>query len=213
MRVRDFAASVGIEPAAALEFIQASGLPNAPTHANSSIPEDILAKLKEQYPQLASVNTADSPEVETAPAAPAAPTADPTPTGASQSAPVAQTPASPAPAPIPPSSPLHVVPQSPAPQDNGDPAARSAVARKAVERQYITNPAPVPRKWEVSYPGAGTIVVEAIDENEAWAKYNDAAKKSYPPRLRRVVEMTPEKEAAIRAEALKAAQAAAGIVA
>lgn len=209
MRVRDFAAAIGVDSNQALAAIASLGMPNAPVHANSGIPEDVFARLQQMYPQLANVDTADSPEVVEEVAAPVA--AAPVPQSGSSTAPAAVV-AAPAPvAPPPrPSSPLNVVPQSDAPQDNGDPAARSEVARQAIERQYISNPAPLPKKYEVSYPGAETFTVEAIDVNEAWAKYNDRLQKSYPPRLRRVVELTPEMVAARQRAALAAAQAAAG---
>lgn len=207
MRVRDFAAAIGVDPSQALATIASLGMPNAPTHANSGIPEDVYAKLAVMYPQLAGVDTADSPEVgeevAAAAVAPVSPQAETSPTPA----PAAPAPVTPPPRP---SSPLNVVPQSAAPQDNGDPAARSEVARQAVERQYIPQPERRMRKYEVSYPGAETLAVDAMDANEAWAKYNDRLQKSYAPRLRRVVELTPEMVAARQQAALAAAQAAAG---
>ena len=198
MRVRDFANAIGVEPNEAIARIQALGIEGAPGHANSSIPEVILQKLAETYPQLATADKADSPEgVEAAatvaaPVAPAAPATPATPPAQPEAlAPAQPTPApNPAPAPNPPprpSSPLNVIPQSDAPKDNGDPIARAQVGRDAVSRQYNPVAPANPRKYRVSYPGAEAQIITAVDENEAWAKFNDANQKSWSPRLREIV--------------------------
>lgn len=221
MRVRDFAKVAGIDTAtAAAEVQKVAGL-DAPPHSNATIDEATIAKLQEKFPQLASADKTDGPVEEgatatdaAAPVAPAAPAVPAAPVAPAATESPAVAPASPPippapPAPRPPTSPLNVVPQSEAPKDNSDPTSRAQVARDAVARQYESNPVPPKKRFEVSYPGADAAIVEAFDENEAWAKYNDANKRSWAPRLRTVIELTPEMEAARRSEAAKAAAAAA----
>lgn len=76
------------------------------------------------------------------------------------------------------------------------PAARAAVARKAAERQRVNSPAKQPTKWSVgTYDKPDDLTtVEALDENEAWARYCDGMGKWPSPASRIVEPWTPPKK-------------------
>lgn len=183
MRVRDFAAAIEVDSNQALAAIASLGMPNAPVHANSGIPEDVFARLQQMYPQLANVDTADSPEVAEEVAAPVA-AASVLQAGVSQ---VSATP--PVPAVTVPESSTVVSPKSDSPKDRADPEARSLVTRNAHDRQSTTLPGPTKKKWRVSYPGWEDSIVSAFDEGEAWAVACEQKRKFPGPRGRTVTEI------------------------
>lgn len=187
MRVCDFARTIGVSVSVAASEIQSMFQLDSAPHSNSSIPEGQLSELTKKYPVLAEADKADSPQPgESVPEAAAdlAPTA-PAPAPAPVPVPVPQE----QPQPVRPSSPTNVVPQSAAPQDNSDPEARRTVTDEAVRRQFEhkEDPPGIDRQsWRVEYPGKDPIVVQARDENEAWAKRCEAMRDYPSPRLRRV---------------------------
>ncbi len=71
------------------------------------------------------------------------------------------------------------------PKESAAPEDRSVVGRSARERQLRPLSPPQPVKFEVRYQEK-TATVEAIDENEAWAKFCDA-EKVYPSPAGRIV--------------------------
>lgn len=188
MRIREAAAVIGVEPGVLAEEIKGINGDGVTPTPNRSLTDAEAATLAGKYPVLATALQAEAaaPPAPEAVAEAPAPQATPAPVAPAPVAPVAPAP----PAPPQPSTPENIVPQSSAPEDNTAPQARAEVSKTAVERQMETGPAKAVRKFKVEYPGAETAVIEAIDENEAWAKFNDARGAWPGPRLRTVTEVS-----------------------
>lgn len=195
MRIREAAAVIGVEPGVLAEEIKGINGDGVTPTPNRSLSDAEASILSGKYPALATALQAEAaaPPAPEAVAEAPAPQATPAPV-APAPAPVASVPVAPvAPAPPAPpqvSTPENIVPQSDKPEDNTAPQARAEVSKTAVQRQLENGPAKATRKFKVEYPGAETAVIEAIDENEAWAKFNDARGAWPGPRLRTVTEVS-----------------------